>query len=182
MRKYNISREVFKFPYNGNFETNDNEMFSEKFCYCIIRVRKKIVYGIKYSLICGEFILNVAGGLNPAQAIGLPIVPINTNTRIVRSSNSKKIKTTPAIHKRNDKIIYQEIEFEEFDNIISRFLEEDVDAYELNLILQLKGGDQFIDLIALIGFIIFVNWLDSLHGVEPFSVSPPPHMDPFYWL
>lgn len=26
-KKYNISQEVFKFSYNGNFETNDNEMF-----------------------------------------------------------------------------------------------------------------------------------------------------------
>jgi hypothetical protein len=43
-RKYkikneNISREVFKFPYNGNFETTGNEMFSGKFCYCTTKVR-----------------------------------------------------------------------------------------------------------------------------------------------
>ena len=25
-KNYKISREVFKFPYNGNFEKNDNEM------------------------------------------------------------------------------------------------------------------------------------------------------------
>lgn len=45
-----ISREVFKFPYNGNFEKNDNEMFSEKFCCCTIKVRKKIIKGIKLSI------------------------------------------------------------------------------------------------------------------------------------
>jgi hypothetical protein len=32
-KNLNISQEVFKFPYNGNFTNNDNEMFSEKFCY-----------------------------------------------------------------------------------------------------------------------------------------------------
>ena len=25
-KNYKISQEVFKFPYNGNFEKNDNEM------------------------------------------------------------------------------------------------------------------------------------------------------------
>ena len=46
-KNYKISREVFKFPYNGNCENNDNEMFSEKFCCCTIKVRKKIKKGIE---------------------------------------------------------------------------------------------------------------------------------------
>ena len=40
---FKISQEVLKFPYNGNFEKNYNEMFSEKFCYCTIKVREKII-------------------------------------------------------------------------------------------------------------------------------------------
>ena len=49
-KNFKISREVFKFPYNGNFEKNDNEMFSEKFCCCTIKVRKKIKKGIEWSI------------------------------------------------------------------------------------------------------------------------------------
>ena len=48
-KNYKISQEVFKFPYNGNFEKNDNEMFSEKFCCCTIKICKKIIKGIKWS-------------------------------------------------------------------------------------------------------------------------------------
>lgn len=39
----------FKFPYNLNFEKNDNEMFSKKFCCCIVKVRKK-KYKMEYIL------------------------------------------------------------------------------------------------------------------------------------
>lgn len=42
-KNYKISREVVKFPYNGNFEKNDNEMFSKRFCCCTIKFRKKII-------------------------------------------------------------------------------------------------------------------------------------------
>jgi hypothetical protein len=44
-------------------------------------------------------------------------------------------------------------------------------------ILQLRGGEGIIDIAAIIGFIIFGNWLDSLAGVESFQVNPLPHMD-----
>ena len=46
-KNYNISREVFKFPYNSNFKDDENEMFSENFCCYTIAVRKKITRKIK---------------------------------------------------------------------------------------------------------------------------------------
>jgi len=49
-KNYKISQEVFKFPYNGNFEKNDNEMFSEKFCCCTIKIRKKIIKHSEFNL------------------------------------------------------------------------------------------------------------------------------------
>lgn len=74
-KNYKISQEVFKFPYNGNFEKNDNEMFSEKFCCCTIKIRKKIIKGIKWSIFYLEVSVSVANGVIPSQAIGLPIPP-----------------------------------------------------------------------------------------------------------
>ena len=67
---------MYLFPYNGNFEKNNNEMFSEKFCYCTIKGRKKIIKGIKSSLFYIEVIFSVANGVIPSQAIGLPIFPV----------------------------------------------------------------------------------------------------------
>ena len=74
-KNYKISQEVFEFPYNRNFEKNDNEMFSEKFCCCTIKIRKKIIKGIKWSIFYLEVSVSVANGVIPSQAIGLPIPP-----------------------------------------------------------------------------------------------------------
>ena len=48
-------------------------------------------------------------------------------------------------------------------------------------VLQLRGG-QMGDIVAIMVFIIFINWYDSLFGVEAFTVNPLPHQDPFGWL
>ena len=49
-------------------------------------------------------------------------------------------------------------------------------------ILKLCGGDGFTDVVALIAFVIFMNWYDSLFGVEAFQANPLPHQDFFGWL
>ena len=64
-KNYKISQEVSKFPYNGNFEKNDNEMFSEKFCCCTIKIRKKIIKGIRWSIFHLEVSVSVANGVIP---------------------------------------------------------------------------------------------------------------------
>ena len=85
-KNYKISQEVFKFPYNGNFEKNDNEMFSEKFCCCTIKIRKKIIKGIRWSIFYLEVSVSVVNGVIPSQAIGLPIPP--QTPAIMRSIHS----------------------------------------------------------------------------------------------
>lgn len=43
----------------------------------------------------------------------------------------------------------------------------------------LRGSDKLTDIAVIIGFVILVNWLNSLSGVESFQAQPLPHMDPF---
>ena len=110
-KNYNISREVFKFPYNGNFENNDNEMFSEKFCCYTIEVRKKVTKKIKWAIFYVEVISTVINGVTPSQAIGLPIFP--TTAPVIRTMNfnddlSAKPKIAPFIQNISDKVIYTE--------------------------------------------------------------------------
>jgi hypothetical protein len=50
------------------------------------------------------------------------------------------------------------------------------------VILQLRGGDELIDIIVVIAFAIFVNWYDSLFNVGAFQATPLPHHDPFSWF
>lgn len=49
-------------------------------------------------------------------------------------------------------------------------------------ILQLRGGDGLTDLVAVIAFVLFINWYDSLFVVEAFQANPLPHQDPVGWL
>lgn len=48
-------------------------------------------------------------------------------------------------------------------------------------VLRLRGGDGLTDVAAVIAFVIFINWYDSLLGVEAFESNPLPHQDPFGW-
>lgn len=49
-------------------------------------------------------------------------------------------------------------------------------------VLQLRGGEGFTDVAAVIAFVVFMNWYDSLFGVEAFKIQPLPHQDPFGWF
>ena len=84
-KKYKISGEVFKFPYNGNCE--NNETFSEKFCYCTIKVHKKIKKGIEANITCLELILNVANGISTSRV--LPVFPTSAPKMRVTQSRPK---------------------------------------------------------------------------------------------
>jgi hypothetical protein len=36
--------------------------------------------------------------------------------------------------------------------------------------------------LRILAFVIFINWYDSLFGVQAFQANPLPHQDPFGWL
>lgn len=105
---YNISREVLKFRYNGNFENNDNEMFSEKFCCYRIEVRKKVTKKIKWAIFYGELTSTFINWVTPSQAIGLPIFPTTAPVSRSMNFNSAKPKIAPFIQNIPDKVIYTE--------------------------------------------------------------------------
>lgn len=52
---------------------NENEMFSEKLCGCIIKVHKKFIKKIKVGILYLEISTSVANGIIPSSAIGLII-------------------------------------------------------------------------------------------------------------
>ena len=67
-KNYKISREVFKFPYNGNNENEDDQMLSEKICLCTIKARKNIFRKTKRVFVYGQLIASVSYGLAPIPA------------------------------------------------------------------------------------------------------------------
>lgn len=146
---------------------------------------KKLEKKIQWIMVYVEVGVRLANGITPSQAIGIPIRPTAVPIVTVRNMNSNfsaKPKIAPIINTRSDRISYQKITADEFDSILSRFLKGDIDAHERDLILQLRAGGGFTDIVAIIAFVIFVNWIDSLSKVKAFQANPLPHMDPLGWL
>lgn len=146
--------------------------------------------------------------LNPkrkAKRIGLYIVFIFTISQpLVPVGNAVMISLPPAIHRlspiQQDRILSNKNYYPQ----ITHIFEEKVDkirltdgqikefnnlALQLNsglitieeAVLQLRGGDGLTDIVAIMTFIIFINWYNSLFGTEAFQVNPLPHQDLFGW-
>ena len=173
-KNYKISREVFKFPYNGNCEKNDNEMFSEKFCCCTIKVRKKIIKGIEWSIFYLEVSLSVANGVIPSQAIGLPVFPTSAPKMRFTQSISEKVKIAPVIHNIADKVIYTEPEIDELQQSVFNQFKKGYDVQQV--INMLRAGGMDFDTafaIALTAAIAYMMYVNRVQGFQPVHHHPP---------
>jgi hypothetical protein len=179
-----ISQEVFKFPYNGNFEKNDNEMFSEKFCCCTIKIRKKIIKGMKWSILYLEVSLSGANGVIPSQAIGLPIPP--QTPAIMRSIHSNADLSKQAIIAQVIQQMPAEIDFTQKEMNKLYYLSVECKNNSLSQkelitkITNLRGGS-FVDVAAGLAIIAAIIILaNNVKGFQPNPhVNVPPHLQ---WL
>ena len=126
------------------------------------------------------FTFAISQPLAPCAAVMLPPPTSISRLQCIDKSRIKTNKncprTAPVIGPRVDKVILTDkrIGYCKFKNG-SITMEE--------AILQLRGGDGLIDIAAVIAFIIFVNWYDSLFGVDAaFQPKPLPHMDRLGWF
>lgn len=177
-QNYKISREVFKFPYNGRFEASDDEKFSEKLCSGTIKIRKYIFKVGKLGLLSIQILSNGITGLDPSQSMGFPIFP--TRPLIMRSINSNaslsiKVKNPPIFFNRPDKLVYTEPQI--YESAYRRLKDENLSVEEL--MAELRGGGLDFDTafkIVLGATILYMVHLNNL-GVKGFqpSIRPPHH-------
>jgi len=78
-----------------------------------------------------------------------------------------------------DKTRLTDKQIKQFDILTSQMRHGSITMEEV--IFQLRGGDGLSDVVAIIAFVSFMNWYDSLFGVEAFQAYPLPHMDPIGW-
>ena len=109
-KKCVLSVEVYKYPYSGRPNKNENYL-SEKTCCYTIRTRKKIIKKAKWLIVYGDFILRLTNGVVPSQAIGLPISPQTPS--IMRSIHSNVGFSKKAIIAQVTKEMPAEIDFTE---------------------------------------------------------------------
>lgn len=99
--------------------------------------------------------------------------------RILSNKNSyPQIATIP--ESKIDKIRLTNDQIKQFNNLALQLNNGSIKMEEA--ILQLRGGDRLTDVVAVIAFVIFVNFYDSLFGVKAFQVNPLPHQDTLGWL
>jgi hypothetical protein len=98
--------------------------------------------------------------------------------RILSNKNYPQIADIPA--SKVDKIRLTADQIKEFNNLALQLNSGSITMEEA--VLQIRGGDGLTDVVAIIAFVIFVNFYDSLFGAEAFQGTPLPHQDPFGWL
>ena len=142
------------------------------------KAKRLFVYGI--------FIFQLGQPLVPcAAAVMMPLPPVAIHrlspieeSRIRINKNYPQIAAIPA--SKVDKIRLTNEQIKQFDSLALQLSSGSITMEEA--ILQLRGGDGLTDIVAVIAFVIFMNWYDSLFGVEAFQATPLPHQDPFGWL
>jgi hypothetical protein len=135
----------------------------------------------------GMFIFQLGQPLVPcAAAVVMPVPPVAIHRlsrieqdRILSNKNSYPQIATIA-ESKVDKIRLTNDQIKEFNNLALQLNNGSIKMEEA--ILQLRGGDGLTDVVAVIAFVIFVNFYDSLFGVKGFQANPLPHQDPLGWL
>ena len=118
-KKCVLSVEVYKYPYCGRPNKNEDYL-SEKICCYTIKIRKKIVRKTKRVFVYGQLILCLGNGLAPTQAIGLPILPNTPAIIKVSHSNvglSKKAIIAQVIKEMPAEIDFTEREIDQLYNL-----------------------------------------------------------------
>ena len=134
----------------------------------------------------GLYIVAISQPLVPcAAAIMTPLPPAIHRLSPIeqdRILNNKKYypQIASIIESKIDKIRLTDDQIKEFNNLALQLNSGSITIEEA--LLELRGGDGLTDVVAVLAFIIFVNWYDSFFGAEAFQANPLPHQDPFGWL
>ena len=181
--EYLISVEVFKYPYCGKLIESE-EFLSEKICCSTIKVREKIIKGIKWSIFYLEVGVSVANEVIPSQAIGLPIPP--QTPAIMRSIHSNADLSKQAIIAQVIQQMPAEIDFTQKEMNELYYLSVECKNNSLSQeelitkITNLRGGS-FVDVAA--GLAIIAAIIILANNAEGFQPNPhmnvPPHLQ---WL
>ena len=133
------------------------------------------------------FIFQLGQPLVPcAAAVMLPLPPVAIHRlspieqdRILSNKNGyPQVAIIPEL--KVDKIRLTNEQIKQFNNLALQLNRGSITMEEA--VLGLRGGDGLTDVVAVIAFVIFMNWYDSLFGVKAFQANPSSHQDPFGWL
>ena len=99
--------------------------------------------------------------------------------KILSNKNSSP-RIAHILEEKVDKIRLTNEQIKEFNNLAIELNSGSITMEEA--VLQVRDGDGLTDVVAVIAFVIFINWYDWLFGVKAFQANPLPHQDPLSWL
>jgi hypothetical protein len=124
---------------------------------------------------------SIAQPLAPCVAVMMPLPPTAIH-RLYHSAGSKigtnknYSQIAPITPSKVDKIRLTNEQMKQFNNLALQLNNGLITMEEA--VLQLRGGSGLTDVVGVIAFVIFINWYDSLFGVEAFQANHLPHTDP----
>nr|YP_010133976.1 hypothetical protein KYU77_pgp131 [Tryblionella apiculata]QWM93465.1 hypothetical protein [Tryblionella apiculata] len=131
------------------------------------------------------FLFQLGQPLIPCAAgVMIPLPPAINRLSPIKESITRIQKnytqTATIPESKVDKIRLTNEQIKQFNNLALQLNSGSITMEEA--VLELRGGDGLTDVVAVLAFIIFVNWYDSFFGAEAFQANPLPHQDPFGWL
>jgi hypothetical protein len=131
------------------------------------------------------FLFQLGQPLIPCAAgVMIPLPPAINRLSPIKESITRIQKnytqTATIPESKVDKIRLTNEQIKQFNNLALQLNSGSITMEEA--VLELLGGDGLTDVVAVLAFIIFVNWYDSFFGAEAFQANPLPHQDPFGWL
>ena len=132
------------------------------------------------------FIFQLGQPLAPyATAVVMPLPtaihrlsPIEQDRILSNQNGYPQIAIIPEL--KVDKIKLTDEQIKQFSNLAIQLNNGSITMEEA--ILGLRGGDGLTDIVAVIAFVIFINWYDWFFSVESLQANPLPHHDPLGWL
>lgn len=119
--------------------------------------------------------------IKSSDAIGLTMPYSSTSVETIQPSyeSSYVVKSALLSSYRFDKIQFRK-RVEQWNSVALQLCNRSITVDEMVL---LRGGDGLFDIVAIFTFVIFINWYDSLFGVEAYIPNDfMPWHDPFeFW-
>ena len=164
-KNYKISHKVFKFPYNANYENNNNKMLSEQFCCYAIKIRKKIKKGIGQGVFYVEFSTILANAIS--QSVTLPLFP-TLLPKIRVNEPFEKVKCAPIIENRANKVTYIDSEIDELQQLVLNKFKKGYDVQEVINMLRAGVMDHETAVVIAIAAVALYMMYVSINKVEGF--------------
>ena len=143
------------------------------------KAKRLFVYGMFLFQLGQPLVPCAAAVVMPLPAVGIHrLSPIEQDRLLSNKNGYPQIATIP--ESKVDKIRLTNEQIKQFNNLAIELNSGSITMEEA--VLRVRGGDGLTDVVAVIAFVIFMNWYDSLFSVEAFQANPLPHQDPIGWL